>query len=715
MVVEVGAGVTDLAVGDAVMGLVGEAGSEAVVDRRLLVVIPPGWSLAEAAGVSVVFLTAFYGLADLAGVRRGESILIHAATGGVGMAAVQLARHWGLEVFATASRGKWDALREMGFDDDHIADSRTLEFEEKFLAVTGGRGVDVVLNSLAGEFIDASLRLLPGGGRLIEMGKTDIRDPQNIARQYPSVHYQAFDLIEAGVARIQQMLAELMTLFNTNAVQPLPVKTWDVRCAPEAFRYVSQARHIGKVVLTVPRPLAEGTVLITGGTGMAGAVLARHMVSHYHAQHLVLVSRQGQNAAGAAQLAAELTQAGADVQILACDIADPDATANLLTQINQQGPPLSAVIHTAGALDDAVVTSLTPDRIDIALRPKVDAAWNLHELTREQDLSAFVLFSSIAGTIGSPGQANYAAANTFLDALATHRQVTGLPANSLAWGWWEQTSAMTQRLSNRDRARLSHSGIAAMTATQAVELFDTALVIDQPHTVTARLDHTTLRNPTLTNTLPPLWQNLIGRPRRRTVEADVAATRSALAQQLHGLPPDQQHTLLLNLIRSHIAAVLGNLSIDDINPELSFQDLGFDSLTAVELRNRLKTTTGLALSPTLVFDHPTPTQLATHLHEQLTDNTDTSATTDEDEGIQSQSLIDQYPISQLRKNGLLDATCLARRMRYAESHMRKPTRDFDRRMTIETLDQASDRIFHLDRNEQGCTQHMSKVTIATTS
>ena len=254
MVVEVGAGVTDLAVGDAVMGLVGEAGSEAVVDRRLLVVIPPGWSLAEAAGVSVVFLTAFYGLADLAGVRAGESILIHAATGGVGMAAVQLARHWGLEVFATASRGKWDALREMGFDDDHIADSRTLEFEEKFLAVTGGRGVDVVLNSLAGEFIDASLRLLPGGGRLIEMGKTDIRDPQNIARQYPSVHYQAFDLIEAGVARIQQMLAELMTLFNTNAVQPLPVKTWDVRCAPEAFRYVSQARHIGKVVLTVPRP-----------------------------------------------------------------------------------------------------------------------------------------------------------------------------------------------------------------------------------------------------------------------------------------------------------------------------------------------------------------------------------------------------------------------------------------------------------------------------
>ena len=189
------------------MGVLGVAGSEVVVDRRLLVLMPQGWSFIEAAGMPVVFLTALYGLAELAGLRSGESVLIHAATGGVGMAAVQLARHWGADVFVTASRGKWDTLRAMGFDDDHIADSRSLEFEEKFLSVTAGRGVDVVFNSLAGEFIDASLRLLPRGGRFIEMGITDIRDGQLIAEQHRGVQYRAFNLSEAGLERIEQMLA----------------------------------------------------------------------------------------------------------------------------------------------------------------------------------------------------------------------------------------------------------------------------------------------------------------------------------------------------------------------------------------------------------------------------------------------------------------------------------------------------------------------------
>ncbi len=213
VVVEVGPGVEGLAVGDAVMGLVGVVGSEAVVDARLVTAVPAGWSLVAAAGVPVVFLTAFYGLSVLAGVEAGQRVLVHAATGGVGMAAVQLARHWGLEVFATASRGKWDTLRTMGFDEDHIADSRTLEFESKFLAVTGGAGVDVVLNSLAGDFTDASLRLLVGGGRFIEMGKTDLRDPGSVAAQHPGVGYRAFDLMEAGPDNIAEMFADLMRLF----------------------------------------------------------------------------------------------------------------------------------------------------------------------------------------------------------------------------------------------------------------------------------------------------------------------------------------------------------------------------------------------------------------------------------------------------------------------------------------------------------------------
>ncbi len=200
VVIETAPEVAHLAVGDAVMGLIAGTGPLAVVDQQLLVKVPQGWSFAQAAGVPVVFLTAMYGLADLARIRAGDSLLVHAATGGVGMAAVQLARQWGVEVFVTASRGKWDTLRAMGFDEDHIGDSRTCEFEEKFLSATTGRGVDVVLDSLAGEFVDASLRLLPRGGRFIEMGKTDIRDVQTIATEYPGVSYRAFDLADAGSA-----------------------------------------------------------------------------------------------------------------------------------------------------------------------------------------------------------------------------------------------------------------------------------------------------------------------------------------------------------------------------------------------------------------------------------------------------------------------------------------------------------------------------------
>jgi 4-hydroxyphenylalkanoate synthase len=620
VVVEVGPGVSGLAVGDRVVGLVGGAGPLAVADAQVLAPMPPGWSFTHAAAVPVAFLTAWYGLADLGGLCAGESVLIHAGTGGVGMAAVQLARHWGAQVFVTASRTKWDTLRAMGFDDDHIGDSRTLEFERKFRAVSGGRGVDVVLNSLAGEFIDASLRLLAPGGRLIEMGKTDIRDPEAIATTYPGVVYRAFDLVEAGPERLKAMLAEVMGLFAAGRLQRLPVRAWDVRCAPEAYRFLSQARHIGKVVLTMPSMLAEalaaGTVLITGGTGMAGAATARHLVTTYGVGHVVLVSRAGEHAAGAAELVAELVHAGASVRVVACDVADRDAAAQLVAQLAQQGPPLSGVVHAAGTLDDAVITSLTPDRVDAVLAAKVDAAWNLHELTRDLGLSVFVLFSSMAGVVGSPGQANYAAANAFLDGLAASRRAAGLAAISLAWGLWEQPSTMTAHLSGRDLARIRRSGLAAMTPTQALELFDAALALDNPTVAPARLDHTMLDDAALTAELPPLFSALI-RPRRRIVDNDTTATTSVLAQRLDALDPQAQHDLLVDMVRSQAAAVLGRPSPADIDPAAAFQDLGFDSLTAVELRNRLKTATGLTLPPTLIFDHPTPAAVAGFCGAQL--------------------------------------------------------------------------------------------------
>lgn len=623
VVLETGPEVTDLAVGDAVMGFLGGAGPLAVVDQQLVTRVPQGWSFAQAAAVPVVFLTAWYGLADLAEIKAGESVLIHAGTGGVGMAAVQLARQWGVEVFVTASRGKWDTLRAMGFDDDHIGDSRTCEFEEKFLAVTEGRGVDVVLDSLAGEFVDASLRLLVRGGRFLEMGKTDIRDAQEIAANYPGVQYRAFDLSEAGPARMQEMLAEVRELFDTRELHRLPVTTWDVRCAPAAFRFMSQARHIGKVVLTMPSALADrladGTVVITGATGAVGGVLARHLVGAYGVRHLVLASRRGDRAEGAAELAADLTEAGAKVQVVACDVADRAAVAGLFAQLSREYPPVRGVIHAAGVLDDAVITSLTPDRIDTVLRAKVDAAWNLHQATSDLDLSMFALCSSIAATVGSPGQGNYSAANAFLDGLAAHRQAAGLAGISLAWGLWEQPGGMTAHLSSRDLARMSRSGLAPMSPAEAVELFDAALAIDHPLAVATLLDRAALDARAQAGALPALFSGLARRPRRRQIDdtGDATSSKSALAQRLHGLAADEQLELLVGLVCLQAAAVLGRPSAEDVDPDTEFGDLGFDSLTAVELRNRLKTATGLTLPPTVIFDHPTPTAVAEYVAQQM--------------------------------------------------------------------------------------------------
>ncbi|MCN4269927.1 type I polyketide synthase, partial [Mycobacterium tuberculosis] len=595
--------------------------SEAVVDARLVTMVPAGWSLVEAAAVPVAFLTAFYGLSVLAEVAAGQKVLVHAGTGGVGMAAVSLARYWGAEVFVTASRAKWDTLRAMGFDDIHISDSRSLEFEEAFLRATEGSGVDVVLNSLAGEFTDASLRLLPSGGRFIELGKTDIRDGQTVAERHRGVRYRAFDLVEAGPDRIAAMLSEVVGLLAAGVLARLPVKTFDARCAPAAYRFVSQARHIGKVVLTIPdgpggqSGLAGGTVVVTGGTGMAGSAVATHLVRRHGVANLVLVSRSGEQADRAAEVAALLREGGAQVAVVSCDVADRDALAALLAGLDPRYP-LKGVFHAAGVLDDAVITGLTPDRVDTVLRAKVDGAWNLHELTEDMDLSAFVVFSSMAGIVGTPAQGNYAAANAFLDGLVAYRRSRGLAGLSVAWGLWEQASAMTRHLGERDRARMTQAGLAPLTTEQALGFLDTALQADRAVVVAARLDRAALAGAGAA--LPALFSQLAAGPTRRRIDAaDTAVSMSGLVSRLHALTPERRQRELTDLVISNAAAVLGRSSSVDINAHKAFQDLGFDSLTAVELRNRLKTATGLTLSPTLIFDYPTPATLAEHLDSRL--------------------------------------------------------------------------------------------------
>ncbi|MEU9968433.1 type I polyketide synthase [Streptomyces solisilvae] len=361
-----------------------------------------------------------------------------------------------------------------------------------------------------------------------------------------------------------------------------------------------------------------GTVLVTGGTGALGAVVARHLVAVHGVRSVVLASRSGPGAAGAAELEAELVGAGARVRIVACDVADRDAVAGLLDAVPEDAP-LSAVVHTAGVLDDGVLTALTPERMDAVFRPKVDGALHLHELTRELELSAFVLFSSAAGTFGSSGQGNYAAANAYLDALAQHRAAQGLPATSLGWGMWSHDAGMTAQLGDTDHRRLARDGLTALSAAEGMELFDTALRTGEPTVLPIKLDLGALRAQAATGSVPPPLRGLVPQPRQPRQQARSAHGHDAdtLTARLAGAGSADRQAILLDLVRQEAAYVLGYTSVGRIGPDAAFTDVGFDSLTVIELRDRLLARTALRLPATFAFDFPTPQTLADHLNTRL--------------------------------------------------------------------------------------------------
>ncbi|MCO5974065.1 type I polyketide synthase [Actinoallomurus soli] len=609
VVLETASDVTDVAPGDRVMGLMSGAFAQvAIADRRHVTRIPPGWSFAQAATCPIAYLTAYYALTDLGALQPGEPVLVHAAAGGVGIAATRLAQHLGAEVFGTASPGKWDSLRAMGLDDAHIASSRTLDFADEF----AGQGIRIVLNSLAGEFVDASLGLLSPGGRFLELGKTDIRDHTAVGARHPGIVYQAFDLIEAGPERIGQMLDDLYRLFEAGVLAPLPLRAWDVRRAPEAFRFMSMARHVGKIVLSVPHALdPSGTVLVTGGSGGLGQLVARRLATVHGARHILLASRRGHAAEGIDALTAELASLGAEVSTVACDVADRDQVAALLAAVPAERP-LTAVIHAAGVTDDALIGDLNAEGLDLVMGPKADAAWHLHELTAGLDLAAFVLFSSIAGIAGNAGQGGYAAASTLLDCLASFRRAAGLPGTSVAWGPWTSSTGMTSWLGEQGLARITRGGLVPLREADGLALFDAALSPDQAVVVAAHFNVAGLRAAAAAGEPPALLAELIGVP------ATPGTTRGApgqggLASRLRRVPESERESYLLDVVREHVSIVLGHQESATIDPERPFSALGFDSLTAVELRNRLNKATGLRLPATLLFDHPSARALTTLL------------------------------------------------------------------------------------------------------
>ena len=361
----------------------------------------------------------------------------------------------------------------------------------------------------------------------------------------------------------------------------------------------------------------HGTVLITGGTGGIGALLAKHLVARHGVGHLLLASRRGAQAPGATELEAELAELGARVRIAACDVADREQLRALLASISEEHP-LRAVVHAAGVLDDGVIYSLTPERIDRVLAPKAYAALHLHELTQSIDLAAFVLFSSVAGTLGNGGQGNYAAANACLDALAAHRRAHGLPAVSIAWGPWVQAEGMGERLRDADWAKLGRAGVAPLTPEAGLELFDAACSLEDAQLVALRIDAAAQHAQAKAGALAPMLRGLVRRPiSDRSANGTSEAGRDSLVRRLAAAPAHERERVAQDVVCAHAAAILGYDSHAAIEAQQTFKELGFDSLAAVEFRNRLNIATGLALPATLIFDYPTPVVLADYLLAEL--------------------------------------------------------------------------------------------------
>ncbi|MEU7230239.1 SDR family NAD(P)-dependent oxidoreductase, partial [Streptomyces chrestomyceticus] len=535
-------------------------------------------------GITVQCFPGLKGLAAAAANRDIDPAFVLVCAGGEGQNQEDPARA------AARVTGETLVLLQEWLGEDRLADSRLVILTSGAVAVSAGEGVaDLPAATLAG-LVRSAQSENPDRLLLIDLPATDTADQIAVLP----------DALPAALAAGEPEVA--------------------IRDTAVHGRRLTRPSGSTAAVERPANPSGARSALITGGTGTLGGLVAGHLVVSGRAEHVVLTSRSGPGAAGAAVLAARLAQAGASVQVTACDAADRQKLTAVMATIPAQAP-LRTVVHTAGVLDDGTVGSLTAQRVAEVLRPKADGAWNLHELTQGLDLDHFVLFSSSAATFGVPGQGNYVAANAFLDALAAQRQASGLPGVSLGWGLWAEVSGLTGQLAESDRSRMSRGGALALSADEGLALLDLCLAQDEAVLVPSRLDLAGLRAQAARSAqVPPLWRALVGASSgRRSAAGTDDANADSLHRQLATLPASERDEMLLNLVRAHVAAVLGHASAEAVEPGRAFTDLGFDSLTAVQLRNRLSTATGLRLPATLVFDYPNPAALAGHLRGRLGD------------------------------------------------------------------------------------------------
>ena len=617
VVSELGAGVRDFRVGDRVFGFApASLGAEATVPAAFLAKIPAGLSAEDAAGLPVAFLTAHYGFSRLAKLRKGDRVLINAAAGGVGLAAVQLAQRAGAEVFATAgSPAKRDLLASLGVR--RVMDSRSLAFADEIRAATGGQGVDVVLNSLAGDFIGASLGALGKGGRFLELGKRGILTAEEAARLRPDVRYFAFDLGAEALADrglLRPMLDELVAALGNHELRPLPVAVYPMDQAADAFRFMAQARHVGKLVLR-PAPsgalfTADATYWVTGGLGGLGLETARWLCRS-GARNLVLSGRQPPSAEAKSAIAA-LEREGATVRVFAADVADRAASQAILSAIASHLPPLRGVFHAAGAVDDGPLVRQTWPRFAGVLRGKAAGAWVLHELTRGLALDHFVLYSAAGLFLGAPGQGAYPAANAELDALAHARRRMGLPALSVAWGAWASVG-MAAKLSASGNDVWSARGLGTISPAVGFDALERLLRDRATWAAVLPIDWRRFLPQLPAGADRGLFAGLARDGAPAATASKPSDGAGALVAKLRSLPPLQRRPALVGHLVERALHVIGLDAATAVDAKVPLKEMGLDSLMAVELRNALARSLGKPLSATLVFDYPTIEALSAHL------------------------------------------------------------------------------------------------------
>ncbi|MDE7064754.1 MAG: SDR family NAD(P)-dependent oxidoreductase, partial [Desulfovibrionaceae bacterium] len=617
-ITRVGADVHNLRIGDRVAGF-GSAcfAGHVTTPAHTVARIPESWTPEAAATIPTVFFTAWYALKHLARLQPGERLLIHGAAGGVGLAAIQIARHLGVNIFATAgSEEKRDFLHLLGVE--HVFDSRSLSFADDVLAATDGHGVDAVLNSLAGEAMRRSIGLLKPFGRFLELGKRDFVENTALGLRpfKENISYFAIDvdqLLTACPETAATLFQEVMRLLEAGVLRPLPYRAFPASRVAAAFRTMQQAQHIGKIVVTAEEtadarsasaPAGEtdisGAWLVTGGLSGFGLATARHLAER-GVKHLVLAGRRGASTPGIERTLQECSALGVNVRVEACDMSDADAVRALVARIADTAPPLSGVVHAAAVFDDRFLTGLDRQSLEKVLAPKLSGAWHLHEATLDLPLKHFVLFSSVSVALGNPGQANYVAANAGLEGLARLRISMGLPALCIAWGPVGDTGYLT-RHENVKKSLAQHLGRAPLTSEEAMRSLDSVL----PHNglrIFANVD----------------WKNiprmLSGGASRFSLVARDAGQREEttssgdIRRLLSEKSAEEGAQLIRRLIAEEVAQVLG-LSVEQIALDRSVQSMGLDSLMAVELATGLEQRIGVRLSAMMLQDSPTVEQIA---------------------------------------------------------------------------------------------------------